>query len=112
MKGPMMSNRWLQATNALICALAMSVSCAVAGTQKIFASPEIGAEALVDSLARNDDAEMRAILGSKDERLLSLDDLASEDSMIWQARIAWLFSLPGQEDTASCATATRWRASR
>ena len=87
MKGPMMSNRWLQATNALICALAMSVSCAVAGTQKIFASPEIAAEALVDSLARNDDAEMRAILGSKDERLMSLDDLASEDRLAFLA--AW-----------------------
>ena len=38
-------------------------TCAAAGTQKIFASPEIAVEALVDSLARNDDAEMRAILG-------------------------------------------------
>ncbi len=87
MKGPMMSNRWLQATTALICALAMSVSCAVAGTPRIFASPEIAAEALVDSLARNDDAEIRAILGSNDERLMSLDDLATEDRLAFLA--AW-----------------------
>jgi len=83
----MMSNRWLKATAALICALAMSVSCAVAGTQKVFATPEIAAEALVDSLARNDDVEMRAILGVEYERMLSLDDLASEDRLAFFA--AW-----------------------
>ncbi len=87
MKGLMMSNRWLKATAALICALAMSVSFAVAGTQKIFASPEIAAEALVDSLARHDDSEIRAILGVEYERLLSLDDLASEDRLAFLA--AW-----------------------
>jgi len=87
MKGPMMSNRWLKATAALICALAMSVSCAVAGTQKVFATPEIAAEALVDSLARNDDAEIRAILGIEYERMLSLDNLASEDRLAFFA--AW-----------------------
>jgi len=83
----MMSNRWLKVTAALICALAMSVSCAVAGTQKVFATPEIAAEALVDSLARNDDVEMRAILGVEYERMLSLDDLASEDRLAFFA--AW-----------------------
>jgi hypothetical protein len=83
----MMSNRWLKATAALICALAMSVSCAVAGTQKVFATPEIAAEALVDSLARNDDAEIRAILGIEYERMLSLDNLASEDRLAFFA--AW-----------------------
>lgn len=87
MKDPMMSNRWLKVTAALICALAMSVSCAVAGTQKVFATPEIAAEALVDSLARNDDVEMRAILGVEYERMLSLDDLASEDRLAFFA--AW-----------------------
>ena len=87
MKGPMMSNRWFKATAALICALAMSLSCAAAGTQRIFASPEIAAEALVDSLARNDDAEIRAILGLNYERLMSLDDIASEDRLDFLA--AW-----------------------
>lgn len=87
MKGLMMSNRWLKATAALICALAMSVSCAVAGTQKVFATPEIAAEALVDGLARNDDSDMRAILGVAYERMLSLDDLAREDRLAFLA--AW-----------------------
>jgi len=87
MKGPMMSNRWLKAAAALICALAMSVSWAAAGSQKIFASPEIAAEALVDSLARNDDAELRVILGVEYARLMSLDDLASEDRLAFLA--AW-----------------------
>ena len=63
------------------------MSCATAGTQKIFASPEIAAEALVDSLARNDDGEIRAILGLEYERMLSLDDLASEDRLAFLA--AW-----------------------
>jgi hypothetical protein len=83
----MMSNRWLKVTAALICALAMSVSCAVAGTQKVFATPEIAAEVRVDSLARNDDGEIRAILGVEYERMLSLDDLASEDRLAFFA--AW-----------------------
>ena len=87
MKGPMMSNRWLKAAAALICALAMSVSCAVAGTQRIFATPEIAAEALVDSLARNDDGEIRSILGVEYAHLMSLDDLASEDRLAFLA--AW-----------------------
>ena len=87
MKGLMMSNRWLKATAALICAVAMSVSCAVAGTQKVFATPEIAAEALVDGLARNDDSDMRAILGVAYERMLSLDDLAREDRLAFLA--AW-----------------------
>ena len=87
MKGLMMSNRWLKATAALICVLAMPVSCAVAGTQKVFASPEIAAEALVDGLARNDDSEIRTILGVEYERMLSLDDLASEDRLAFLA--AW-----------------------
>lgn len=87
MKGPMMNNRWLKAAATLICALAMSVSFAAAGTQRIFATPEIAAEALVDSLARNDDTEIRAILGVGYERMLSLDDLASEDRLAFLA--AW-----------------------
>ena len=44
-------------------------------------------EALVDSLARNDDAEMRAILGLNYERLMSLDDLSADDRLAFLA--AW-----------------------
>ena len=68
--------------------LAMSVPCAIAGTQKTFDSPEVAVEALVDSLARNDDAEMRAILGLNYGRLVSLDDL--------RRMIALPFSRPGK----------------
>jgi hypothetical protein len=77
----MMSNRWMKGATALLFALVLSAPCAAAGTQKTFASPEIAVEALVDSLARNDDAEMRAILGVNHDRLLSLDDLAADDRL-------------------------------
>jgi hypothetical protein len=77
----MMSNRWMKGAAALLFALVLSAPCAAAGTQKTFASPEIAAEALVDSLARNDEAEMRAILGVNHDRLLSLDDLAADDRL-------------------------------
>ena len=87
MTNPMMSNRWLKGAAALICTLVMSVSFAVAATQKTFDSPEMAVEALVDSLARNDDAEMRAILGLKYDQLLSLDDLSAEDRLDFLA--AW-----------------------
>jgi len=66
---------------ALLFALALSAPCAAAGTQKTFASPEIALEALVDSLARNDDAEMRAILGLKYDYLLPLNNLTAEDRL-------------------------------
>jgi len=87
MTNRILSNRWLKGAAALICTLSMSVSCATAGTQKTFDSPEIAVEALVDSLARNDDAEMRAILGLNYERLVSLDDLSAEDRLAFLA--AW-----------------------
>jgi len=66
---------------ALLFALVLSAPCAAAGTQKTFASPEIALEALVDSLARNDDAEMRAILGLKYDYLLPLNNLTAEDRL-------------------------------
>ena len=87
MTNRILSNRWLKGAAALICTLSMSVSCATAGTQKTFDSPEIAVEALVDSLSRNDDAEMRAILGLNYERLVSLDDLSAEDHLAFLA--AW-----------------------
>jgi len=56
----------------------------VAGTQKTFASPEAAAEALVDGIARQDDAELRTVLGSGHQRLIPFDDISAED------RIAFL----------------------
>ena len=88
MKDRMMSNRWFKSAAALLFGLALSVPlCAAAGPQKTFATPEIAVEALVDSLARNDDAEMRAILGLKYDQLLSLDHLSAEDRLAFLA--AW-----------------------
>jgi hypothetical protein len=88
MKDRMMSNRWFKSAAALLFTLALSVPlCAAAGPQKTFATPEIAVEALVDSLARNDDAELRAILGLNSERLMSLDDLSAEDRLAFLA--AW-----------------------
>ncbi len=68
---------------ALLFTLVLSAPCAAAGTQKTFASPEIALEALVDSLARNDDAEMRAILGLKYDYLLPLNNLTAEDRLVF-----------------------------
>lgn len=75
----MMTNRWLHGAVALLFALGLAAPVAAAGKQKTFASPEIAVEALVDSVARNDNAEVRAILGIKSEKLLPLDRLADED---------------------------------
>ena len=75
----MMTNRWLQGAVALLFALGLAAPVAATGKQKTFASPEVAVEALVDSVARNDNAEIRAILGIKSEELLPLDRLADED---------------------------------
>ena len=62
MRDRMMKNRCLQGIAALLFALALSGPAAAAGTQRTFASPETAVEALVDGVARNDGAEVRAIL--------------------------------------------------
>lgn len=87
MKNRMMTNRCLRGAVALLFALGLSAQAAAGGTQKAFASPEIAVEALVDSVARNDDVEARAILGINSERLLPLDQLSSEDRLTFLA--AW-----------------------
>jgi hypothetical protein len=78
-----MSNRWMKGAFALLFALLLALPC-VAGTQKIFASPDAAADALVDGLARYDDAELRAVLGPDHDRLIPFDDVSTED------RIAFL----------------------
>jgi hypothetical protein len=76
-----MSNRCLKGAAALLFALVLSASATAAGTQRTFASPEIAVETLVDSVARNDNAEVRAILGINSDNLLPLDRLSSEDTL-------------------------------
>jgi len=73
-----MRNRCLKGVATLIFALAVAVPC-MAGVQKIFATPEAAVDALVDSVARQDDAELRAVLGSDYGQLISLDALSAED---------------------------------
>lgn len=74
----MMSNQWRRRVGALICAMALAAP-GLAGTQRHFPSPQAAVEALVDSLSRSDDAEMRAVLGPDSSQLLTLDDLSAED---------------------------------
>ena len=81
MKNRMMSSRCFKGVAALLFGLVLGAPCAAAGAQKGFASPEIAVEALVDSLARNDDAEIRAILGIQYDYLLPLDNLTEEDRL-------------------------------
>ncbi len=85
MKDRMMSNRWFKSAAALLFGFALSMPLgAAAGPQKTFATPEAAADALVDSLAHNDDAELRAVLGPNQRRLIAVDDISAED------RIAFL----------------------
>ena len=81
MKNRMMSSRCFKGVAALLFGLVLGAPCAAASGQKTFASPEIAVETLVDSLARNDDAEMRAILGIQYDYLLPLDNLTEEDRL-------------------------------
>ncbi len=87
MRDRMMKNRWLQGTVALLCALGLSGPAMAAGTQRTFASPEMAVEALVDGVARNDGAEVRAILGIKSEKLVPLDSVSLDDRLTFLA--AW-----------------------
>ncbi len=87
MRDCMMTNRWLQGVAALLCALVLSGPAAAAGTQRSFASPEMAAEALVDGVARNDGAEVRATLGIGSEKLVPLDSVSLDDRLAFLA--AW-----------------------
>jgi hypothetical protein len=73
-----MSTRWLKSVGTLAFALALSLP-GVAGAQKAFDTPQAAVDALVDSLARQDNAQLRNILGPDYRQLISLDELSSED---------------------------------
>jgi len=81
-----MGNRWLNGAVALLFGVLLAAPC-IAAEQKIFSSPEAAAEALVDSLARSDDAELRAVLGPDQPLLIPLDDITTEDRLTFLA--AW-----------------------
>lgn len=70
--------RWVPLMGALMCALSLAGP-ALAGAQRHFPSPQEAADALVDSLARSDDAELRALLGPNSGELLPINELSAED---------------------------------
>ncbi|MEW5837553.1 MAG: DUF2950 domain-containing protein [Pseudomonadota bacterium] len=63
---------------ALLLALGLCLPLA-ANAQTYFSSPSMAVEALVESVAINDPAQMRAILGDDYRQLLPLDDVSRED---------------------------------
>ena len=68
----------IQAARALLLALALCLPF-TANAQSHFASPAIAVEALVESVAINDPAQMRAILGEDYRQLLPLDQTSQDD---------------------------------
>jgi len=82
----MMSTRWLKSVGTLAFALALTLP-GVAHAQKAFDTPQAAADALVDSLARHDDAQLREVLGPDYRRLISFDEFSTEDRLDFLA--AW-----------------------
>lgn len=78
MQGTTMRNALLAAATAALLAVAAAWP-AMASAQKAFATPEAAADALVDGLARHDDAELAAVLGHDWRRVLPPRDAAESD---------------------------------
>lgn len=74
----MMNIRWLKLVGTLAFTLALTLPGA-AGAQKAFGSPQAAVDALVDSVARQDNAQLREVLGPDYGQLISLDQLSTED---------------------------------
>ncbi len=68
---------FLRAGSALL--LTAALATAPAHAQQVFPTPERAVDALVDGLARHDDAEVRAVLGPEYRRLMPLDAIAEDD---------------------------------
>jgi len=82
----MMSTRWLKSVGTLAFVLALTLP-GVADAQKAFDTPQAAVDALVDSLARHDNAQLREVLGPDYRRLISFDELYTEDRLDFLA--AW-----------------------
>ena len=82
----MMSTRWLKSVGTLAFALALTLP-GVADAQKAFDTPQAAVDALVDSLARHDNDQLREVLGPDYRRLISFDELSTEDRIDFLA--AW-----------------------
>ncbi len=79
--------RWWPRRGAVMLFVAALAAAVPAIAQEVFPTPDAAVDALVDGLARNDDARLRAVLGPGYRRLLPLDTLAEEDRIDFLA--AW-----------------------
>ncbi len=78
MNGKAMRSALIATAAALFVAVGVALP-AVAATQKAFATPDAAAEALVDSLARHDDAELAGVLGRDWRRVMPAGDVSEGD---------------------------------
>ena len=78
MKGMTMRNALFSTAAVILLAIGASLP-GVAIAQKAFATPEAAAAALVDSIARTDDAELAVVLGRDFRRLLPAGDVTEGD---------------------------------
>ena len=69
---------WPQIGAGLLLVAALAIA-APAAAQRSFPTPEAAVDALVDGLARNDDGEVRVVLGPDYRRLIPLDMASGED---------------------------------
>jgi len=78
MKGRTMRNALISTAAVVLLAVGATLP-GVAAAQKAFATPEAAADALVDSLARHDDAELAVVLGRDYVRVLPTGDVTEGD---------------------------------
>jgi hypothetical protein len=78
MKGMTMRSALFSTAAVILLAIGATVP-GVAAAQKAFATPEAAAAALVDSVARSDDAELAVVLGDDYRRLLPAGDVTDGD---------------------------------
>ncbi len=77
-RGTTMRDALIATATAALLAVAAALP-GIASAQKAFASPEAAADALVDSLARHDDAELAVVLGRDWRRVMPIGDVSEGD---------------------------------
>ena len=91
---------WARGGAALLLVAALTATAPASG-QQIFPTPEAAVDALVDGLARHDDARVRAALGPDWRRLMPLDTLSEQDRTDFLA--AWSHGYRIERSGASAA---------
>lgn len=99
------SRRGLAAALLLVAALVMA---GPALAQRAFPTPEAAVDALVDGLARHDDAEVRAVLGPDYRRLMPLDMPSEADRTNFLAAWARGHRLERSDNTARLVLGDGW----